>query len=58
MSTSSRKFESGVGFSKGCALFALTKPPPFVPSSLIDSCEAIGPTAIDWVPPSTVLACG
>ena len=27
---SSIKFEIGVGFSKGCALFALKNPPPFV----------------------------
>jgi hypothetical protein len=26
---SSTKFDSGVGFSNGCALFALKKPPPF-----------------------------
>ncbi len=39
----SRKFDSGVGFSKGCAEFAFANPPPLVPSSLIASCEAIGP---------------
>ncbi len=38
-----RKFVSGVGFSYGCAEFALKKPPPFVPIILIDSCEATGP---------------
>ena len=42
------KFVSGVGFSKGCALFALKKPPPFVPKILIASCEATGPCAITW----------
>jgi hypothetical protein len=40
------RLESGVGFSKGCALFALKKPPPFVPSILIASCEAVGPCAM------------
>jgi len=35
---------SGEGFSNGCALFALKKPPPLVPSSLIDSCEATAPS--------------
>ena len=39
----SRKFVRPVGFSNGCAEFALTMPPPFVPSSLIDSWLAIGP---------------
>ena len=37
------RFESGVGFSSGCAEFALKKPPPFVPSCLIATCEADGP---------------
>ena len=40
------KFESGVGFSYGCAELALKKPPPLVPSILIASCEATGPIAI------------
>ena len=39
----SRRFENGVGFSYGCAEFALKKPPPFVPSYLIASWEATGP---------------
>ncbi len=39
----SSKFVSGVGFSYGCAEFALKKPPPLVPSSLMASCEAMGP---------------
>ena len=42
----STKFESGVGFSSGCALFTLKKPPPFVPSCLMITCEAAGPTAM------------
>ena len=43
----SRKFESGVGFSNGCAELTLKKPPPFVPSCLMAICEAAGPSAID-----------
>ena len=31
---------------KGCAAFALKKPPPFSPSILIAICEATGPTAM------------
>ena len=42
----SRKFASGVGFSKGWAELALKKPPPLVPSCLIAICEAAGPTAM------------
>ena len=42
----SRKFVSGVGFSKGCALLALKKPPPLVPSILMASWEATGPCAM------------
>ena len=45
MSSSSTKFESPVGFSNGIAELALKKPPPFVPSSLMTSCEATGPSA-------------
>ena len=37
------KFVKGVGFSKGCAELVLKKPPPFVPNSLMNSCEATGP---------------
>ena len=39
----SRKFDSGVGFSNGCAELTLKKPPPFVPSCLIAICDAAGP---------------
>ena len=39
----SRKLESGVGFSNGCAEFTLKKPPPLVPSCLMATCEAAGP---------------
>ncbi len=47
---------SPVGFSNGEAEFALTNPPPLVPSSLITSIDAIGPCGIDCAAPSTVLA--
>ncbi len=47
---------SAVGFSKGCALLALKKPPPLVPSILIASCEATGPSTIDCFAPSIVVA--
>ncbi len=40
------KLESGVGFSKGCAALALTKPPPLVPSILMAICEAMGPSTM------------
>src|SRR5207253_11509202 len=46
ISTISKKFESGVGFSKGWALLALKNPPPLVPNSLITSWDATGPCAI------------
>ena len=49
-----RKFVSGVGFSNGCALFALKKPPPLVPNCLMISCDATGPCAITCLAPSTV----
>ncbi|MNT08169.1 hypothetical protein D3C72_1429010 [compost metagenome] len=45
MASICRKFDSGVGFSNGCAELALKKPPPLVPSSLIASCDATGPMA-------------
>ena len=48
------KFVSGVGFSNGCALFALKKPPPLMPSILIASCEAVGPMASTCFTPSSV----
>jgi len=55
MRTISRKFTSGVGFSNGWALLALKKPPPFVPSILITSCEATGPRVITCFRPSSVV---
>ncbi len=54
MDKSWTKFVSGVGFSNGCALFALKKPPPLVPSILIASCEAVGPMASTCLAPSSV----
>ena len=44
MDNSCRKFDSGVGFSNGCAEFALKNPPPFVPSCLIAIWLAAGPS--------------
>ena len=44
---------SAVGFSNGCAELALKIPPPFVPSSLIASCDAVGASAIVDELPST-----
>src|SRR5262249_6329596 len=46
----------GVGFSNGCALLALKKPPPFVPNCLMISCDATGPWAI--VCSVTTVVCG
>ena len=43
------KFVSGVGFSNGCALFALKNPPPLVPHALMISCDATGPCAMTCV---------
>ena len=55
----STKLVSGVGFSNGWAEFAFRKPPPLLPSSLMTSCEAIGPRAIVcWAPCSVVAAAG
>ena len=50
------KFDSAVGFSKGCAALALKKPPPLVPSILMAICEATGPTAMVCLAPSSVVA--
>ncbi len=49
------KFESWVGFSNGIAELTLKKPPPLVPSCLIATCEATGPRASVWWPPSSVV---
>ena len=37
-----------VGFSNGMAQLTLKKPPPLVPSCLIATCEATGPSARVW----------
>ena len=42
----SSQLVSGVGFSNGWAELALKKPPPLLPSSLINSCDATGPRAM------------
>ena len=44
---------SALGFSKGWAEFALKKPPPLVPSSLMASCEATRPPGMTWLAPLT-----
>ena len=46
MASISSQFVRGVGFSNGWAEFALKKPPPLLPSSLIHSWEATGPRAM------------
>ena len=46
---------SAVGFSNGCAEFALKKPPPLVPSILIASWLATGPSASVCLRPSSVV---
>ena len=43
MANISSQLVSGVGFSNGWAELALKKPPPLLPSSLMNSCDAIGP---------------
>ena len=53
--SSDRKFVNGVGFSNGCAALALKKPPPLVPSCLIASCDATGPSAMVCLAPSSVV---
>ena len=45
-----------LGFSKGWAELALSGPPPFVPSSLMISCEAKGPRAMICSAPCSVVA--
>ena len=51
MSSISTQFVIVVGFSNGWAELALKKPPPLLPSSLIASCEATGPSGIVWTAP-------
>ena len=59
MSSISSQFVSPFGLSNGWAELALKKPPPLLPSSLIDSCDASGPRAIVcWAPSSVVIVWG
>ena len=44
-----------MGFSNGWAEFAFMNPPPLLPSSLIHSWEAMGPIAMCWTVPSSVV---
>ncbi len=44
------------GFSNGCAELALNQPPPLVPSSLIASWNATGPSAMVCAPAFSVCA--
>ena len=41
----STKFDNHDGFSNGIDELTLKNPPPLVPSSLIASCDATGPSA-------------
>jgi hypothetical protein len=52
MQSISTKSEIHVGFSNGNAELTLKKPPPLVPSCLIATCDAAGPTASPGVVPS------
>ena len=45
----SSRFENGVGFSSGTAEFGPYQPPPFVPSCLMATIAATGPTGIVWL---------
>ena len=51
MAKISSQFVSGVGFSNGWEELALKNPPPLVPSSLIASCDAIGPRSMACAAP-------
>ena len=54
--SSSTKFVNALAFSNGMAELTLKNPPPLVPSCLIATCDATGPTARSWSAPSTVFA--
>jgi hypothetical protein len=54
MSRISRVLLHADGFSNGCALLALKKPPPSPDISLIGSQEPTGPPIRVWPPPATV----
>jgi len=59
IATISIRLVSGVGFSNGCALLALKKPPPSPDSSLIGSHDATRPPGTCCVPPASVATrCG
>ena len=49
IASTSRRLLKGVGFSSGCAELTLKKPPPLVPSCLMATWLAAGPTATIWV---------
>ncbi len=51
----STQFVQVFGFSNGCDEFALKKPPPLVPSSLMTSWLATGPPGIVCCAPAIVL---
>jgi hypothetical protein len=55
MSSISNAFVIPLGFSNGIAELTLKKPPPLVPSSLMTSCDATGPSASVDGPPVSVL---
>ena len=55
ISSISTKLESCVAFSNGIDELTLKKPPPLVPSCLIATCEATGPSARVWLAPSRVV---
>ena len=55
MNSISTKPENAVAFSNGNALLTLKKPPPLVPSCLIEICEATGPSASVCSPPASVV---
>ncbi len=54
--TTSRRLLHGLGFSNGWDEFGPKKPPPLVPSCLIETSAATGPRAIACSPFSSVLA--
>ncbi len=61
IASNSKKFDSGVGFSNGCAELTLKNPPPLVPNCLMAICEAAGPigsvTSVTGLPSAPVTGC-